>query len=128
MPVKHLKVSAKADGGDATLVLPSDWNAAHSISNFVHALSANTSLAWGTHETVYVDAGAADKTITLPTAVGNTGCRFRIMRTNSTAGNVIIATTSAQTINGGSGYTLFNQYQYITVESDGANWFMWGGN
>lgn len=29
MAVTHLKVSAKADGGDATLVLPSDWNADH---------------------------------------------------------------------------------------------------
>jgi hypothetical protein len=30
MPITHAKVSAKSDGGDATLVLPSDWNAAHS--------------------------------------------------------------------------------------------------
>lgn len=29
MGITHAKVSAKADGGDATLVLPSDWNAAH---------------------------------------------------------------------------------------------------
>lgn len=29
--VTHAKVSAKADGGDATLVLPSDWNAGHTI-------------------------------------------------------------------------------------------------
>jgi hypothetical protein len=29
MPVKHAFTSAKADGGDATLVKPSDWNAGH---------------------------------------------------------------------------------------------------
>lgn len=29
MSITHAKVSAKADGGDATLVRPSDWNAAH---------------------------------------------------------------------------------------------------
>jgi hypothetical protein len=29
MPITHAKVSGKSDGGDATLVLPSDWNAAH---------------------------------------------------------------------------------------------------
>lgn len=29
MPVTHTFVSAKADGGDATLVRPSNWNAAH---------------------------------------------------------------------------------------------------
>lgn len=32
MPIKHSKVSGKADGGDATLVLPSDWNADHAIN------------------------------------------------------------------------------------------------
>ncbi len=29
MPITHAKTSAKSDGGDATLILPSDWNAAH---------------------------------------------------------------------------------------------------
>jgi hypothetical protein len=29
MSTTHAKVSAKADGADATLVLPSDWNADH---------------------------------------------------------------------------------------------------
>jgi hypothetical protein len=29
MPITHAKVSAKSDGGDATLVRPSDWNDDH---------------------------------------------------------------------------------------------------
>lgn len=29
MPITHSKVSAKSDGGDSSLVLPSDWNADH---------------------------------------------------------------------------------------------------
>jgi hypothetical protein len=29
MPITHSKVSAKSDGGDSSLVLPSDWNASH---------------------------------------------------------------------------------------------------
>lgn len=32
MPVTHPFVSAKSDGGDATLVKPSDWNASHTVS------------------------------------------------------------------------------------------------
>ncbi len=34
MGVAHNFVSAKADGGDATLVRPSDWNADHKITSF----------------------------------------------------------------------------------------------
>ena len=30
--LKHAKNSAKADGGDATLVQPSDWNAEHALT------------------------------------------------------------------------------------------------
>lgn len=33
MPLKHAKTSAKADGGDASLVQPSDWNADHVIES-----------------------------------------------------------------------------------------------
>lgn len=32
MALKHAKTSGKADGGDATFVQPSDWNADHVIS------------------------------------------------------------------------------------------------
>jgi hypothetical protein len=31
LDIKHAFVSTKADGGDDTLVKPSDWNASHSI-------------------------------------------------------------------------------------------------
>ncbi|RJO66394.1 MAG: hypothetical protein C4523_12680 [Myxococcales bacterium] len=33
MPVTHAFASGKADGGDTTLVRPSDWNAAHAITD-----------------------------------------------------------------------------------------------
>ncbi len=35
MPVKHSFTSGKSDGGDATLVRPSDWNADHTIDTYV---------------------------------------------------------------------------------------------
>jgi len=41
--IKHAFTSAKSDGGDATLVRPSDWNAAHAIEDF--ALAADISPA-----------------------------------------------------------------------------------
>lgn len=35
MPIKHAFTSGKADGGDATLVQPSNWNADHSIPDYI---------------------------------------------------------------------------------------------
>lgn len=128
MATKHKFASAKADGADATLVRPSNWNDTHTIANLLTAYTTNQTLVYGTDETIHGNAGASNITFTLPTAVGHTGERFRIMRINSTAGNIVLATTSSQTINGLPNYTLTNQYQFVELESDGANWRIWGGN
>lgn len=115
----HLFSSAKADGGDATLVKPSDWNAIHVLG--VTALSGNTTLT-SAHDHIKATAGAGGITLTLPTAVGITGRPYHIKRVDAAAGNVTIATTSSQTIDGLTTYTLVNQWQYVEVYSDGANW------
>src|ERR1043166_3949484 len=41
MPITHPFVSGIADGGDTTLVRPSDWDANHVIANFEEVLSAD---------------------------------------------------------------------------------------
>lgn len=62
-------------------------------------------------------------TVTLPTAIGATGKVYNIK--NSGIGIITIATTSAQTIDGGaSGSVTLNQYDNLTVQSDGANWII----
>lgn len=58
-------------------------------------------------------------TLTLPTAVGVTGKEYKMR--NSGAGNITIATTSSQTINGTTPPTL-TAGQTLIVYSDGANW------
>ena len=65
-------------------------------------------------------------TATLPTAVG---CRGKIyIIKNSGAGAITVATTSSQTIDGSTTYSLGTQYKYVQVMSDGANWIITGNN
>jgi hypothetical protein len=61
-------------------------------------------------------------TITLPTAVGNSG-RIHTIK-NSGTGVITIATTSSQTIDGAATQSLLTQYSKITVQSTGANWII----
>ena len=61
-------------------------------------------------------------TITLPTAVGNSG-RFHTIK-NSGTGVITIATTSSQTIDGAATQSLLTQWSKITVQSTGANWII----
>jgi len=42
MPIKHAFTSGKSDGGDATLVRPSNWNADHTIDTYVDLPSIAT--------------------------------------------------------------------------------------
>ena len=76
----------------------------------------------------YETAGAGGITDVLPTAIGHRGQGFFIKKVDSAAGAVLITTTLSQTIDGAATYSLVNQWQYVWVESDGANWQIVGNN
>jgi hypothetical protein len=73
---------------------------------------------------ILADATTAAFTVTLPSATTRTGAYFTVKKTNSNANAVTVATTSSQTIDGVTTFTLSNQYDTITVVSDGANWMI----
>ena len=127
MPITHAFVSGISDGADANLVRPSNWNADHVRVYAITSYSTTGSIAAG-DETVLLTAGAGGITRTLPTAVGVDGQEYILKRVDAGAGNVTIDTTSAQTIDGATSYILSNQWQYVTVQSDGANWVIVGNN
>jgi hypothetical protein len=71
---------------------------------------------------ISVDASGAGRTMTLPTAVGVTGRTYTIKKSDSSSNTVTIATSSAQTIDGGSTAVIRVQYASVTVISNGSNW------
>lgn len=73
-----------------------------------------------------VFAASLASTITLPTATGAAG-RIHTIK-NLTSGSVTVATSSSQTIDGSSTFSLSAQYKYVTVQSDGSNWYVIGEN
>ena len=81
------------------------------------AFTATTS-----NSTILCNATTAAFTVTLPTAVGNTGLMFRIKKIDASANAVTVATTSAQTIDGAATRALSAQWASVAVQSDGANW------
>jgi hypothetical protein len=70
MAIKHAFTSGKSDGGDATLVRPSDWNATHKTV-WTEVTGTSQSAAVNEH---YITNNASLVTVTLPTtaAVGDT--------------------------------------------------------
>lgn len=77
----------------------------------------------GTDDVILADGAGGAFSVTLPTAVGVTK-PFRIKRINSGSNNITVATTSAQTIDGAANYVISQQYESITVVSNGTNWMI----
>jgi len=71
---------------------------------------------------ILANATTAAFTVTLPTAAGATGKAYTVKKTDGSANAVTLATTSAQTIDGGATATLNYPYTSLTVISDGSNW------
>lgn len=65
-------------------------------------------------------ATASGLTMTLPTAIDNTGKIYTIKLL--VAGTVTVATTAGQTIDGAANAVLSTQYESITVQSTGTAW------
>lgn len=87
-----------------------------SFARATETVSTNTTLTEN-HYRVLVSNGS---TITLPTAVGIQGREYNIIRTGTS--DVLINTTSSQTISGDLTATLGTIWQSVVVVSDGANW------
>ena len=77
-----------------------------------------------TDDVILADTTSAAFSITLPTAVGIGGKVYTIKKINSGANIATVATTTSQTIDGQTSYSLSAQYSGVSVISNGANWFI----
>ena len=76
---------------------------------------------------IVLNPGAANITATLPTAVGNKGKQFTIKVLDMTSGYIVkVKGYGTQTIDGRSNWTFSNDYDFITIVSDNANWYIIG--
>ena len=76
--------------------------------------------------TILANASTAAFTLTLPTAVNASGQVYVIKKTDSSANAVTISTTSSQTIDNLSSYSLGFQYQGVVLQSNNSNWSIIG--
>lgn len=76
---------------------------------------------------ILCDASGGAFTITTYTAVGNTGRVLTIKKTDSSTNAVTVDPNASETVDGGSTFSLDEQYNYIVLMSDGTNWVIVGG-
>lgn len=88
-------------------------------------ISSNTTLLASQATSRYkVDASAGAISLVLPTAVGNMGLDFVFKRVNPGNNLVTIVCQGVETIDGSFTYVMREQWEAITVSSDGTNWMV----
>lgn len=91
--------------------------AAGGLTTKIRTITASATLT-ATDSVVLLNA--ATLTATLPTAVGGAGREYTVKLI--AASTATVATTSSQTIDGSTTYSLSANHKYVSVVSDGANW------
>ena len=76
-----------------------------------------------THQVVLVNS-VDSRTITLPSAVGISGRKYTIKKIGN--GNVNISTQLSQTIDGAGSFIVFGANSFLSIVSDGSNWWVVG--
>ena len=74
---------------------------------------------------ILADATAGNVTVTLCSATGQKG-RLLVIKKIAGVNMVIIDAFQSETIDGSFNYIISAQYQYISIQSDGSNWFIIG--
>lgn len=71
--------------------------------------------------TVLCDCTSGNITISLPTAVGNQAA-FNIKKIDSSSNTVTIDPDSSETIDGAATVTIYDDDDFVQVQSDNSNW------
>lgn len=98
----------------------------HSNGSLAAAIVPKTAAYTVTASDFLINCTSGTYNVTLPTAASIAG-RIYVIK-NSGTGAITVATTSSQTIDGSTTYSLGTQYKYVVVMSDGANWVIMGNN
>ena len=98
---------------------------AGSISMAIRAVSANTTID-ATDNTVLVNTTSGALTISLPSASGISGRIYTIKKigTGGIDNQLTVSPAGGATIDGGSSYIIYNDYTYVTLQTDGTNWYI----
>ena len=114
-------ICIKAQVGIGTTSPNSTLDVRGSMANNLRTFSASTSAGTTDYHLIFTGTSAA--TLTLPDATSITGRAYVVKNASSNASALTIATTSSQTIDGLSSWTLSQTNKTITLISNGSNWY-----
>jgi len=95
-----------------------------SLAMAIRTVSANATIA-DTDNTILANTSSASITLTLPSPSGIAGRIYTIKKIGSGGiDNELTISPNGGTIDGGSSYKIYNDYTYVTLQTDGTNWYI----
>lgn len=76
------------------------------------------------YQVVLVTTSSTNRTITLPTAADNTGRTIKVVKVDTGTGTTIVDGENSETIDGDTTFTLYEQWDSVTVYCNGTAWFI----
>ena len=111
---------------DFTLSKGIDVTGTVETDGFIAATVAKTGAytATATDYVIICNATSASFTVTLPAAASHTGRVYHIKKIDSSGNTVTVDGASAETIDDGATAIITTQYESITIQSDGSEWWI----
>jgi hypothetical protein len=94
-----------------------------SLSMKIRTVTA-TGAVLNTDNTILADASGGAITLTLPSATGIAGRIYTIKKIGGDLANDLIIAPTGGTIEGGANYKIYNDWTYVTIQTDGLNWYI----
>lgn len=118
--VKASKTIIVGSSGNANSTMQVDG----SVSMAIKRVSANYAIT-AADNTILADATGGAITVTLPAASGITGRIYTIKKVGT--GGIdkeLTITPTSGTIEGGATYKIYNDWTYVTLQTDGTDWYI----
>jgi uncharacterized protein with beta-barrel porin domain len=95
-----------------------------SLSMTIKTVTSNYTIT-GADNTILANTTSGALTVMLPATSGISG-RIYTIKKIGTGGldNSLTISPGSATIDGGSSYTIYNDWTYVTLQTDGASWFV----
>lgn len=114
-----------ATSADVEIWTIDNYTGRHPPSNVLSKSAAYTvATADGPDTLIQADASGGAFTITLYTAVGNSGRKVRVIKTESSTNAVTIDANGSETINGSLTYAVRGGSDVVELTSNGSNWLI----
>lgn len=94
-----------------------------SMSMAIRTITASATLT-ASDNTVLVDTNSGAATVTLPAATNIIGRIYTIKKIAGGLDKQLTIAPSGGTIEGAANYIIYNDYTYVTVQTDGTNWYV----